>query len=184
MQALSDANILLVFGTDTGNTEEVADKICDAFAQHGCAVEMVNITDVEAEQYEEQDLIIFGIPTWDFGGIQGDFEEVEADLEALKLPGKTVALYGLGDQLGYGYYFVDAMGWVKEKLHDSGARFIGAWPTEGYDFDESRAANADKSFFCGLAIDEDQQFDLTDDRIETWVKQLFAEFEVEQSDAV
>ena len=64
------------------------------------------------------------------------------------------------------------MGWLHERIQKTKALIIGEWPTEGYDFEESLAANDDKSFFCGLAIDEDQQFDLTDQRINAWINLL------------
>ncbi|WP_370979940.1 flavodoxin [Agaribacterium sp. ZY112] len=168
-------NCALIFGTDTGNTEEMAEKIADAFVQHGLSLELINVSDCSVEQIETFDFIIMGIPTWDFGGIQEDWEEFEQDILRCQLKEKTVALYGMGDQLGYGDYFVDAMGWLYERVAKSGARVIGAWPTEGYDFAASLAVNEDNSLFCGLAIDDDQQFDLTDERIERWVLQLLAE---------
>ena len=51
---------------------------------------------------------------------------------------------------------------------------IGAWPTDGYNFSESRGVRDGK--FIGLALDEDNQGDLTESRIKTWsgqVKQAF-----------
>ncbi len=178
MTALAQANIGLIFGTDTGNTEEIGTKIADSFASYGCGVEMVNVIDASAEVIAAFDCLIMGIPTWDFGGIQEDWEAFEEDIIASQLDGKLVALYGLGDQLGYGDYFVDAMGWLHEKLQSTGATIVGAWSTEGYDFEESRALNHDRSKFCGLAIDEDQQFELTDQRITQWVAQVVAQAEV------
>jgi len=138
---------------------------------------MINVTDVSLDQLNKYDFIIMGIPTWDFGGIQDDWEELESEISTLNLQGKTIALYGLGDQLGYGHYFVDAMGWLYENLSKSQARFIGAWSTEGYFYEESRAVNSDRTMFCGLAIDDDQQFDLTDERVASWVMQLVGEYE-------
>ncbi|STE83833.1 flavodoxin II [Escherichia coli] len=52
-------------------------------------------------------MLILGIPTWDFGEIQEDWEAVWDQLDDLNLEGKIVALYGLGDQLGYGEWFLD-----------------------------------------------------------------------------
>ncbi len=179
MGALQDLNVGLVFGTDTGNTEEIGDKISAELAEHGCSVEMINVTDASPEVIESFDFIIMGIPTWDFGGIQQDWEEFEEQILETKLHGKIVALYGLGDQRGYGDYFVDAMGWLNERVLKAGAKVIGEWPTEGYDFEESLAANEDKSQFCGLAIDEDQQIELTDERITGWVNLL-----IKQSDDI
>lgn len=170
-------SIGLVFGTDTGNTEEIGDKIANVLAEHACPVDMVNVVDASPEVIESFDFIIMGIPTWDFGGIQEDWEEFEDQILSTKLSGKVVALYGLGDQRGYGDYLIDAVGWLHERVLKTGATIIGEWPTEGYDFEESLAANEDKSFFCGLAIDEDQQIELTDQRIEQWINLLFKQFD-------
>ncbi len=167
----------LFFGTDTGNTEDIADKICDQLANYGCVVDMHDVSNAQVTDMENYELLILGIPTWNYGGIQGEWEDVEENITSLNLSGKIVALYGLGDQFGYAEFFLDAMGWLNEHVLQAGATVIGHWPTEGYDFEESRAANADKSMFCGLAIDEDQQFELTDGRIQQWVEQLAQELE-------
>lgn len=165
----------LFYGTDTSNTEMIGQKIQQQFAELGSTVELHDVKDTDIQVMLDYNFLILGIPTWDFGGIQSDWEDIGATLSELNLEGKTVAFYGLGDQFGYGDYFVDAMGWLHEMLLNTGATFIGQWSTEGYDFEASRAANEDKSEFIGLAIDEDQQFDLTDQRVEQWVIQLYAE---------
>jgi len=173
---MSNTNTIgLFYGTDTSNTEMVGQKIQQQFAELDQAVELHDIKDSDVSTLLEYDFLILGIPTWDFGGIQSDWEEVGDALSELDLSGKVIALYGLGDQFGYGDYFVDAMGWLHEKLVNTGATFIGQWSREGYDFEASRGANADKTEFVGLAVDEDQQFDLTDQRVEQWVIQLYAE---------
>ncbi|WP_221796121.1 flavodoxin [Oceanobacter mangrovi] len=166
----------IIFGTDTGNTEELANRIAEQLQSHNIEADIHNITDAEADQFDDYELLILGIPTWDFGGIQADWEDFEDVLAGLDLANKVIALYGLGDQFGYGDYFVDAMGWLHEKLADSGARFIGYWSTEGYQFDASRASIEDGKRFCGLAIDEDQQCELTDERVARWVEQVVSEF--------
>lgn len=99
-------------------------------------------------------------------------------MNSVNLAGKTVALYGLGDQLGYGHYFLDAMGWLHGFMAESGARLIGYWSTEGYFYEESKALNSDQSQFVGLAIDDDQQFELTDSRVKQWVEQVAEEYEL------
>ena len=120
--------------------------------------------------------LILGIPTWDFGGIQDDWDELEDRLGQLDLSGKVVALYGLGDQHGYADYYLDAMGWLHERLAQSNATFVGRWPTEGYDFSASRAVSADGETFCGLALDEDNQFDQTEERVVKWIDQILSEY--------
>ena len=67
-------------------------------------------------------------------------------------------------------------GWLYQRLKNSQAGFIGFWPVTGYDFEASEALTEDGKHFCGLAIDEDQQFDKTDGRVSAWVKQIVGEF--------
>lgn len=177
MTTLPEASIGIIFGTDTGNTEDMAQKMSEELQSLGCTTpELINVVDVSPEWFEHLDFIIMGIPTWDFGGIQEDWENYEDVIQLLPLANKVVALYGMGDQLGYGDYFVDALGWLHERIVPTGARIIGRWSTEGYDFEASLACNEDKTEFCGLAIDDDQQFDLTDERIQQWIAQLQSEY--------
>lgn len=182
MKALNHLSFGLIFGSDTGNTEEVGDKICDELAVFGIEVTQHDIREVTPSTFGIYDVLILGIPTWDFGGIQEDWEVFESQLETMKLGGKIVALYGLGDQFGYGDYFLDAMGWLYKHVVAAGALVIGEWPTEGYDFEESLAINNEKTHFCGLAIDEDQQIELTDKRVNQWVTQIATELNAIMSD--
>jgi flavodoxin long chain len=172
MQFSANLSIGLIFGTDTGNTEEIGDRIANVFADYGHSVEMINVINATPNIITQFDFIIMGIPTWDFGGIQEDWEAFEEQLLATSLHDKTVALYGLGDQFGDGDYFLDAMGWLNNRVLRTGATVIGEWPTDGYEFEASLAVNEDKSVFCGLAIDEDQQIELTDKRVTQWVNLL------------
>ncbi|UZE97085.1 flavodoxin [Alkalimarinus alittae] len=176
MRELSNVNIGLIYGTDTNNTEEIGERISTVLQSHGCTVEIINVTEASADTLNDFGFLIMGIPTWDFGGIQEDWEDFEEVLLASDLTNKTVALYGLGDQFGYGDYFVDAMGWLHKHVVNIGGNVIGSWSTDGYEFEESLAANEDKTMFVGLAIDEDQQFELTDTRIAGWVEQILSEY--------
>ncbi|NYY76254.1 hypothetical protein DMI70_20860 [Escherichia coli] len=54
-----------------------------------------------------------------------DWEAVWDQLDDLNLEGKIVALYGLGDQLGYGEWFLDALGMLHDKLLDQSVKFVG-----------------------------------------------------------
>jgi flavodoxin II len=64
-------------------------------------------------------------------------------------------------------------------LHDEllvlGCDFVGYWPNQGYDFIASKALTEDSSFFVGLSLDDENQYDLTDERIDSWCNQLIAE---------
>ena len=88
-------------------------------------IEIIDASDCSADRISEAKVCIYGIPTWDFGGGQGDWDDFKEELEAAELAGKKVALYGLGDQFGY-------------------------------EFTESRASSPCRTYFYGLAVDDDQ----------------------------
>ena len=92
-----------------------------------------------------------------------------------KLEGKIVALYGMGDQLGYGEWFLDALGMLHDKLVTKGVKFVGYWPTEGYEFTSPKPVIADGQLFVGLALDETNQYDLSEERIQAWCEQILGE---------
>ncbi|BFM07571.1 flavodoxin FldB [Halioxenophilus aromaticivorans] len=171
------ANIGLFFGSDEGNTESVAEKIQACLGPEN--IDIFDIADVTQLEFDQYDRIILGIPTWDFGQIQSDWEEFWPDLENLDFSGKTVAMFGLGDQFGYGDFFLDAMGELYQVVLKTAASVVGFWPVDGYEFDASKALLADQNCFVGLAIDEDQQEELTNTRINQWCQQVCAEFDLD-----
>jgi len=168
------AEIGLFFGSDEGNTEGAAYKIQQRLGD--AHVDVLDIGEVTQLEFADYDKLILGIPTWDFGQIQSDWEEFWEDVSDIDFTGKTVALFGLGDQFGYGDYFLDAMGLLHDVLLAQGAKTIGFWSVEGYEFDASKALSEDLQQFVGLAIDDDQQEALTAERLNRWCVQIVAEF--------
>ncbi len=168
------AEIGLFFGSDEGNTEGVAYRIQRRLGEE--VVDVHDIADVTQLEFADYDNVILGIPTWDFGQIQSDWEEFWDDIAEVDFSGKTVAFFGLGDQFGYGDYFLDAMGMLHDLVIANGPRIIGYWPVEGYEFDASKALLPSGEMFMGLAIDEDQQEDLTRERLDRWCAQIHREF--------
>lgn len=152
----------------------VAEKIRDHFGEQ--LVDIHNIADTPVELMAHYQYLILGIPTWDYGELQEDWEAVWDELDQVDLTGKTVALFGLGDQVGYPQWFQDALGYLWAKVIHMGAKVVGYWPNEGYQFEQSKGLTADHSHFYGLALDEDNQFDLTEQRLSHWCNQLAAEF--------
>lgn len=169
----------LFYGSTTCYTEMAAEKIQAKINQlvgYSC-VEMFNIKDVSLTQTEQFETLIFGISTWDFGELQEDWESKWEDIANLTLDNKTVAIFGLGDQLGYTDWFQDAVGMLHDELAVLGCDFVGYWPNQGYEFSASKALTEDKSFFVGLSLDDENQYDLTDERIDQWCTQLLTEME-------
>lgn len=166
--------IALFYGSTTGHTEEAAETIRNLLDDH--QVLLFDLADEPLVHAESFSHLIFGIPTWDYGEPQGEWEDVWEDVENLDLQGKRVALFGLGDQVGYGDWFQDAMGLLHDRLVAAGAQICGQWPAEGYDFSASRALTADGRQFVGLALDEDSQPELSAARLRDWCEALRRDF--------
>ncbi|CAM1341693.1 flavodoxin [Tenacibaculum amylolyticum] len=164
----------LIYGSDTGMTEEVTHNLID--------ISNLDIDVIEAEVVKKSDFnrynkLILGLSTWYDGDLQSDWENFFDEFETIDFSGKTVALYGLGDQYGYGEYFIDGVGILATTIIQNGGTVIGKWPIEGYDFTESKAKIEEEDLFYGLALDEDNQPELTGDRLQQWVAQIEEEFD-------
>ena len=112
-----------------------------------------------------------GTSTWGFGDLQDDWQTALDGLADLDLNGKKVAYFGTGDQETFPDTFIDGIGIIHEEIEKTGATVIGYTSTDGYSFSGSRAL-VDDSQFLGLAIDEVNQSDLTDERVEAWTTEL------------
>jgi len=163
----------LFYGSTTCYTEIAAEKIQ---AQIGCdLIALNNIKDVPLKDVTNYDLLIFGISTWDYGELQEDWESHWEELATIDLSNKVIALYGMGDQIGYSEWFQDALGMLHSVVTEQGAHTIGYWPNKGYEFTASKALTDDKKHFVGLALDEDNQYNLSDERINDWCQQILEE---------
>ncbi|ESP93083.1 MULTISPECIES: flavodoxin FldB [Pseudoalteromonas] len=165
----------LFYGSTTCYTEMAAEKMQDIIGKD--MVSLHNIKDEPLKNAEQFDFLIFGISTWDFGELQEDWESQWDDIENVELGGKTIALFGMGDQQGYGQWFQDALGMLHDKIAPQGVNFIGYWPnSDDYEFEASKALSEDGKHFVGLALDEDSQYEKSDERIATWIEQVMTEY--------
>ena len=166
------SKIGLFFGTQTGKTESIAEMIRDQFGAD--QIDLHDMSQVSVSDFDGYTKLIIASPTWDIGELQSDWDGFFPELDTMDFKGKTVAYFGTGDQLGYSDNFMDAAGILEAKISARGGKTIGYWSTDGYDFTESKAVKNGK--FVGLAIDEDNQSDLTDERVKAWVAQIKQEF--------
>jgi flavodoxin I len=162
------------FGTNTGNTEEVVDILKEQLESNDFEVDVHDMASASVDEFGEYDNLIMACPTWNDGELQDDWDAVIDEMKEFDFSGKKVAFLGLGDQDGYPDYFVDAIGVLSDVVAEKGGTIVGTWPTDGYEYDESKAVKDGK--FIGLPIDQDNQDDLTEERIEKWVEQLKGEF--------
>jgi len=163
----------LIYSFNTIKTSKNAEKIKKAFGKD-FDIEMVNVEEIDEKSFLSFDNMLLGVPTWFDGELPNYWDEFMPAIEQLKLKGKKVALFGLGDQVGYPENFVDAIGLLAIALEERGAKVIGLTSPEGYSFERSVALRDGK--FLGLPLDIENQAALTDERIKAWVEQLKKEF--------
>lgn len=162
------------FGTNTGNTEEVVDMLKEKLEENGFEVDVHDMASASVDEFGNYDNMIMSCPTWNDGELQDDWDAILDEMKEFDFSGKKVAFMGLGDQDGYPDNFVDAIGVLADVVEDKGGSVVGMISTDGYEFDASVAQRDDK--LVGLAIDQDNQDDLTDERLDAWVAQLKGEF--------
>lgn len=171
---MSRAPIGLFYGSSTCYTEMAGEKIRARLGE--AQVDFFNIAETPIVTAQFYDYLIFGIPTWDYGELQEDWEDIWEDIDEVDFTGRKVAIYGLGDQVGYPEWFLDAMGYLHSKVIARGAIPCGYWPRAGYQFEDSKALTPDGEYFVGLALDDENEFNKTETRIEQWCAQIVREF--------
>ena len=169
------AKIGMFYGSTTGNTETAANLIEKEFDKMDTGLlDVFNVAVDPVSKMMDFDCLILGSSSWGDGELQDDWNDVWDQMDDLDLKGKKAALFGLGDQFSFSDTFQDALKVLADKVRQLGADLVGQWPNEGYEFDDSAALTGGK--FLGLSLDEDNQSDLTAERVETWVAQLKDEF--------
>lgn len=157
----------LFYGSSTGNTQEVAELIAKALNED---ITTIDVADEGCESISKHNKLILGISTWGEGDLQDDWEDIWGDFCDIDFNGKTVALFGLGDQDTYGDEFVDALGTLYEQVKTAGANIVGFTSSEGYEHEASKAELDGE--FVGLVVDVDNQDDLTQERIDSWTNNI------------
>ncbi|MFB9053913.1 flavodoxin [Formosa undariae] len=165
----------LFYGSDTGITDDITKDLVAFWEENNLNV--IEIGDANVSDFNKYEQLILGLPTWYDGDLQSDWEDFFDDFKTIDFTNKTVAIYGLGDQIGYGEFFVDGIGILAKVVIENGGKVIGYWPTEGYTYTESVATIEDnEALFYGLALDHDNESQLTDERLKTWIAQIKSEF--------
>ena len=159
----------LFYGSDGGATQEVAQKVAAALGE----CELFDVSSRSSDDVAKFEDLILASPTYGSGELQGDWESFLDNLSEEAFSGKTIALLGLGDQDIYADTFCGGLGYLYQKASKQG-KIIGQTATDGYEFDASDAVVDGK--FVGLVIDEVNQEDLTQERINAWVATLKGAF--------
>lgn len=158
----------LFYATGTEKTAAIANLIRDAFGDD--RIDIVPVERAWRREFEAYDYLIVGSSTWFDGELPSYWDEMLPELKSLRLGGKKVAIFGLGDQVNYPDNFVDGIGLLAEVFESCGAQLTGFTSTDGYHFNQSKALKDGQ--FLGLALDPETQPEKTAERIRRWVEAL------------
>ena len=166
----------LIYGTETGFTKSIGEDILRLFEVDGHDTKLIKVDEAGLEDWKA-DLLILGAPTWceprldTYGEYSDDWNDSYDIFSKIDFTDQTVALFGLGDQIGYGDNFVDALGMMAEVVNDRGGEIIGKVSVRKYTFEKSEGTDG-QGFFWGLPLDEDNEPTHTPQRLIMWVEQL------------
>ncbi|CBG40674.1 flavodoxin [Helicobacter mustelae] len=155
----------IFYGTDGGNTHTVADKIAKEI---GGEVDVIDISKASKDQVLGYENLILASSTYGAGDLQSDWEDILDSFSQEDFHGKVIGLVGLGDQDTYSDTFCDSLSHLYEKVKLG--KVVGHTDVDGYDFSDTKSIEDGK--FVGLVIDEDNQEDLSDERIKKWVAEI------------
>lgn len=123
------------------------------------------------------DGLIIGAPTWNTGARKNwsgtSFDGYLDEIRELDMSGTPVAVFGCGDSFERRSNFCDAIEEIHSAFKAAGAKMIGYVDASAYQHTESKSVVDDK--FLGLPLDQENQVDLTEGRVEAWISQLKAE---------
>jgi MioC protein len=96
-----NSNVLVVYGTCSGNAEVVSQAIRDGLIDAGLKVELKKAELTKAETSKEYGLIVLVSSTWDVGKLNLNYIAFDRDFKELDLTNHYVAVVGLGDSKNY-----------------------------------------------------------------------------------
>lgn len=87
----------IVYASMTGNTEEIADIVAEAFEDLELEVEIDECTQVDAADFEEVDICVVATYTYGDGDLPDEIVDFYEDLQEIDLSGKIFGVCGSGD---------------------------------------------------------------------------------------
>ena len=156
---------VVIYGSTTGSCEDYANRIASKLG-----ADVFNVTDVDGGKVEAYDNLLLGTSTWGEGDVQDDWYDGVKVLESANLKGRTVAIFGCGDAMGYPDSFCGGMAEIYRALKDSGANILGMVNAGDYNYGSSQAVIDGK--FVGLAIDINETDSKTEERIDKWIEEI------------
>ena len=156
---------IVIYGSSTGSCQSIAETIASKLG-----AEAVDVTSINDDTIASHENLILGTSTWGAGEMQDDWYDGVKVLKSAGLNGKTVAIFGCGDSESYPDTFCGGMKELFDAAVEAGANVLPGVATDDYTFDDSEAVEGDK--FVGLALDEVNEEDKTEERIDAWLEAI------------
>lgn len=163
--------IAILYGTSGGNTESIAKRIKEKFDGDADVFDVGSLSVAEIQPYK---YLILGASTTGIGDLQDDWDSFLPTFSSkMDFTDKTVAIFGLGDSASFSSSYAESIYVIHDQLKDK-VKIVGETPDVGYTYDDSLAVLNGK--WLGLPLDEDNEYDESEQRITQWVEQLKEEF--------
>lgn len=159
----------IIYGSSTGTCEAIANSMAQKLGV--APADVMNAGEITAAQVAPYEVLLLGTSTWGDGEVQDDWYEGIKVLKSADLKGKTIALFGCGDSESYCDTFCDGIGVLYEDLKDSGCTIVGKVPTDGYNF--SSSISVVDGMFVGLPLDDINEDNKTEARVDAWLEEIF-----------
>ena len=156
---------IVIYGSSTGSCQSIAETIAPKLG-----VPAVDVANTDAEPITSPENLLLGTPPRAPRPTQDDWYDGVKTLKSAGLAGKTVALFGCGDSESYPDTFCGGMKELYDAAVEAGATVLPGVSTDGYTYDDSEAIDGDK--FLGLALDEVNEDDKTEERIDAWLEAI------------
>lgn len=91
------ATAKIVYASQTGNTQEIADILADNLRDLDVEVDVSDCNDANAAEFYNYDLCIVATYTYGYGDLPDEIVPFFDDLETLDLSGKIAGVVGSGD---------------------------------------------------------------------------------------
>jgi len=89
--------VKIVFASITGNDEDIAYVLTEKFEEFGCSVDMSEVSQTDAADFEDSDICIIASYTYDQGIVPDEALDFYDDMKDLDLSEKTFGVCGSGD---------------------------------------------------------------------------------------
>lgn len=156
---------IVIYGSSTGTCQSIAETIAQKLG-----VEAVDVAKLSDDTIKNNDNLILGTSTWGAGELQDDWYDGVKTLKSAGLAGKTVALFGCGDSESYSDTFCGGMKELYDAAVEAGANVLPGVSADDYTYDDSDAVVDGK--FVGLALDDVNESDKTEERIDAWLEAI------------